>query len=108
MALMETVRSHLSPTVIIDAYEDTFRPGSPPHSKALWQAIGPETGLVMAEGVKLLATLWEQAWLAGGGNANPGRLDAGILRSLYENPNFVKSVFIDEIMHEIAHPSDNH
>ncbi|MGW9947272.1 hypothetical protein J2W92_002609 [Rhizobium leguminosarum] len=107
MALIEKVRTHLSPTVIIDAYEDTFRPGSPPHSKALWQAIGPETGLVMAEGVKLLATLWEQAWLAGGGNANPGRLDAGTLRSLYENQNFVKSVFIDEIMHEIAHPSDD-
>ncbi|MBX5157678.1 S1/P1 Nuclease [Rhizobium sp. NZLR8] len=106
MRLMEKVRTDLSPTVIIDAYEDTFHPGAPPHSKALWEAIGLKTGLVMAEGVKLLATLWEQAWLAGGGNTNAGRVDREILRSHYENQSFVKSVFIDEIMNEIAHPSD--
>jgi len=106
LELMDKVRTTLSPTKIINAYEETFHPGAPPRSRALWQAIGTETGFVMAEGVKLLATLWEQAWLAGVGNTDASRIEPDTLRSLYENQNFVKSVFIDKIMDEIAHPSD--
>ena len=90
---------------LIDAYERSFASGSPPHTKALWSAVSEETGKVMAIGVRTLAMIWDAAWAAGGSNANAGRRDPKRLRACYEDVNFVRSVTVDDIEHEIQHPS---
>jgi hypothetical protein len=90
---------------LINAYERTFAPGSPPHSQALWTDVGKRTGKVMAIGVRTLAMVWDAAWAAGGGNADAGRRDPARLRALYENVNFVRSVTVDDIEQEISTPT---
>jgi hypothetical protein len=105
LATMRDVAKTLSPRHIIDVYEDSFKPGSAPHTQALWSALGVPTGKVMALGVRALAMIWDAAWAAGGGNDDPGRVDAGVLRGHYEDVNFLRSVTVDGIEQEIAHPS---
>jgi hypothetical protein len=73
--------------------------------QALWDAFSDETGKVMALGMRTLAMIWDAAWKAGGGDTNHGRIEPGILRGHYENPNFLRSVTVNEIEDEIAHPS---
>lgn len=102
--LMKEVAGILPPTEIIDAYERSFAPGSPSHNKALWADLGVRTGEVMALGVRTLAMIWDAAWTEGNGNAQPVRLDPDDLRTLYENPDFMRSVTVDEIEHEISNP----
>ena len=59
----------------------------------------------MALGVRTLAMIWDAAWAAGGGKTNAGRIDRDVLRGHYENVNFVRSVTVNEIEQEIAHPT---
>jgi hypothetical protein len=105
LTVMRDVAKILSPRHIIDVYEASFRPGSPSHVQALWQGLGPQTGQVMALGARALAMIWDAAWEAGAGKANPGPIDPKVLRGHYEDPNFLRSVTVDDIQQEIAHPS---
>jgi hypothetical protein len=104
LATMRDVAKILPPRRLIDVYEKSFAPGSPPHTQALWDAVGKETGKVMALGVRTLAMIWDAAWKAGGGDANHSRIDRGILRGHYEDVNFMRSVTVNEIEQEIANP----
>ncbi|MEW6633691.1 MAG: S1/P1 Nuclease, partial [Pseudomonadota bacterium] len=104
LQVMRDVAAILPPRQIIDVYEKSFAPGSPPHTKALWAALSEQTGQVMALGVRSLAMIWEAAWKAGGGTVNHGRIDADVLRGHYEDINFVRSVTVNEIEQEIANP----
>ncbi|MCG6859030.1 MAG: hypothetical protein LJE67_13300 [Salaquimonas sp.] len=94
LTLMHDVAEKLPPRTIIDEYEKTFHPDSPPRSKALWAALGDETAEVMALGARTLAMIWDSAWKAGGGSGNPGSIDRDILRGFYEDPNFIRSVTV--------------
>jgi hypothetical protein len=105
LTLMRDVAKILPPRHLIDIYEESFAPGSPSHNQALWDGVGSETGKVMALGVRTLAMIWDAAWAAGGGNTDHGRIDPDVLRGHYEDVNFVRSVTVDEIEDEIAHPS---
>lgn len=108
LATLETMRdvaADLPPRTIIDAYEASFAPGSPSHNQALWEALKVPTGKVMARGVQTLAMIWDAAWAAGGGTGNPGRIDPAVLRGHYEDPDFIRSVTVDGIEQEIAHPT---
>lgn len=105
LATMRDVAKILPPRRLIDGYEESFAPDSPPRTKALWDAFGSETGKVMALGVRTLAMIWDAAWAAGGGNTDHGRIEPAILRKHYEDVNFLRSVTVDEIEDEIAHPS---
>lgn len=105
LTCMRDVAKILPPRHIIDVYEKSFAPNSPPHTKALWDALGPQTGKVMALGACTLAMIWDSAWVAGGGNNNHGRINPADLRGHYEDSNFVRSVTVDEIEQEIANPS---
>jgi hypothetical protein len=95
----------LPPRTLIDTFEKSFAPGSPSHTDALWSAFHKETGQVMALSVKTLAMLWDSAWKAGSGSKNHGHRRPEDLRAAYENPNFLRSVTVDEIEDEIAHPT---
>jgi len=101
---MRDVAKILPPRRLIDVYEKSFHPGSPPHTQALWDTFSGETGKVMALGVRTLAMIWDAAWAAGGGQSDSGRIAPEILRGHYEDVNFVRSVTVDEIEDEIAHP----
>lgn len=105
LTVMRDVAKILPPRHLIDVYESTFAPGSPPHSEALWKKLGPQTGKVMALGARALAMIWDSAWVAGGGDTDHGRLDRDDLRALYENPNFLRSVTVNDIEQEIARPT---
>jgi hypothetical protein len=101
---MRDVAEALPPKTIIDAYEKSFVDNTS-HVQALWTAVGKETGEVMALGVRTLAMLWDAAWKAGGGNKNAGPVKKDDLRALYEDTNFLRSMTVNGIEHEIAHPS---
>jgi hypothetical protein len=105
LTTMRDVAKILPPHRLIDAYEKSFAPDSPPHTQALWHAVGDETGKVMALGVRTLAMIWDAAWKAGGGTTNHGRIERDILRGHYEDVNFMRSVTLDEIEQEITNPS---
>jgi hypothetical protein len=103
LACMRDVATTLPPVKLINAYEKSFVDGTP-HTQALWDAFADETGEVMALGARTLAMIWDSAWKQGGGRTDSGRRKPADLRALYENANFVRSVTVDEIEHEIANP----
>ena len=105
LTCMHKVAKILPPLVLINAYEKTFMEGSPPQTQALWNTFADETGKVMAFGARTLAMIWDAAWKAGGGQTDHGRIDPGVLRSHYEDVNFVRSVTVDQIEREIANPT---
>ena len=45
---------------------------------------------------------------AGGGHTNAGQIAKPVLRAFYEDTNFLRSVTVTKIEHEIAHPSPLH
>jgi hypothetical protein len=102
---MHEVATILPPRTLIEVYELSFAPGSLPHTQALWKAVGEATGKVMAVGVRTLAMIWDAAWAAGGGHTNAGRRDPKRLRACYEDLNFLRSVTVNGIEHEIKHPA---
>lgn len=104
LTLMRDVAQILPPRDIIDVFEASFAPGAT-HVGALWEGTHTQTGKVMALGVRVLAMLWDAAWAAGGGHTNAGQITKPVLRSLYEDTNFLRSVTVKKIEHEIAHPS---
>jgi len=104
LTLMRDVAGILPPRRIVDVYEHSFVTHES-HVGALWTGTGKETGRIMALGIRTLAMLWEAAWVAGGGHTNAGQIDQGDLRALYEDSNFLRSVTVNGIEHEIAHPS---
>ena len=99
---MRDVATILPPRHIIDVYEESFNPGSAPHTSALWTALHKQTGAVMALGVRTLAMIWDAAWAAGMGAKNPGRMDPAVMRGHYEDQSFMRSVTVDEIDKEIG------
>lgn len=104
LTLMRDVALILPPRDIIDVYEQSFADQTT-HVGALWTGTGTQTGKVLALGVRTLAMLWEAAWVAGGGHTNPGQQTQESLRTLYEDTNFLRSVTVNGIENEIAHPS---
>jgi hypothetical protein len=104
LTLMRDVAATLKPRDIIDVYEQSFVDGTP-HTTALWDGTHVKTGKIMALGIRTLAMLWDAAWAAGGGQHNAGALNKDDLKALYGNRDFVRSVTVNGIEHEIAHPA---
>ena len=104
LTLMRDVAGILPPRDIIDVYEQTLADGTM-HTTALWAGTGTQTGQIMALGIRTLAMLWDAAWAAGRGHRNAGQLTKESLRALYEDTNFLKSVAVNGIEHEVAHPT---
>ncbi len=104
LALMDQVATILPPKTIIDSFEASFRSSVGP-SQYLWNALHQETGEVIAAGAVMLAIIWDTAWAAGGGHGNPGALDPHKVRQCYEDRDFVRSRYINDIMGEITNPT---
>jgi hypothetical protein len=107
LTLMRDVAQILPPRDIIDVYEQSLADGTT-HTTALWTGTGTQTGQLMALGVRTLAMLWDAAWVAGGGATNAGAGPRELLRALYEDTNFLRSVTVNGVENEIAHPSMLH
>lgn len=99
--LMSRAATSVSLADLIDTYIAAGGGKSRRVTGILWQQFGAGTVATMVDGAVALATLWEGAWAAAGGD---GIADAELiaipkakLRRRYENTNFVKSLYLDEI-----------
>ncbi|HEY6803054.1 MAG TPA: hypothetical protein VI306_05680 [Pyrinomonadaceae bacterium] len=105
IGLMEKTRSILSPEHIVEVWDQVGGPSAPNYKK-MWEELGEATGGCMAEGALLLASLWQSAWILGGGDQTIGsyaELDyVNDLRKLFEpngtgnQPAFLPSLWLRE------------
>jgi len=99
--LMERSAVSLPPTTLINEYIGLGGGKSAAVLDGLWDRFGTPTIEAMADGARVLAMLWESAWVAGNGNAiAPGALKTmttTALRRLYKRLDFVESLDLDSI-----------
>jgi len=102
LALMrKTTETTLQPRATVDAYIEAGGKGRVAVQDGLWRQFGTATADAMADGARLLASIWESAWNSGDGDAiHANRLqeiDTDTLMELYEDPEFVKSLHLEDI-----------
>ena len=104
VALMRNTFSELPP---IDIVNEFVREGaSNGDSEAMWSAFGDGTKAAMQNGTHLLAVLWENAWVLGGGESKRVSLDLdqqGVMAICAET-DFVPSLSIAEIGATLKQP----
>jgi hypothetical protein len=97
VGLMRDTFKAVPPDTIIDAYNAA---GQKP--KAMWPALKQDTIAAFVRGTQNLAMLWESAWRQGGGDKiapnKLGPIATDKLMSLYNDRNFVKSFWLDEMV----------
>ena len=100
-ALMVRTAKSLPPATIVDAYIETGGGKSRRVTDTLWGLFGKKTAIAMADGAKILALIWDSAWIAGQGDKLPqsklSSIDKADLQKLYEDPNFVPSLILNDI-----------
>jgi hypothetical protein len=98
---MDQVAAILPPMTILDCYERSGAGTRKATLDARWAEFGDSTAEVMAEGVRVLAMLWQSAWAAGGSDSvAPSRLKAlrpEDVRARYIDRSFVPSSILNEI-----------
>ena len=99
--LMDRVATAIEPRTLVQTYVDAGGKKVVAVQDALWDAFGDQTIAVMADGVRVLAHIWQSAWDAGNGNAISGSAlrieDPADLIGLYTDQAFVESVDLDHI-----------
>jgi hypothetical protein len=107
--LMDRTARSLPPTELIEAFARTQVGRStqgPTVTQAvlaaLWDDVGSATVKVMADGTRTLAAIWEAAFAAGKGTTTipatkAKAVDPSALQTLYEDPDFVRSLDLDHI-----------
>lgn len=106
-AAIETVRlmgrsaKTLPPRTLIEFF---IKKGGTDHVavlEALWTEFGEKTALLMADGARVLARIWEGAWAAAGGDVLAasalGLVNRDRVRDRYVDVKFVPSLELDEI-----------
>jgi len=107
--LMDRTATAVDPETLVDAYAatQTGTTKNPTHnqavSAALWEELGQGTIRNLADGALTLAGLWESAWAQAGGENRFDvndlvAIDPDALRALYEDPDFVPSLDLDNIV----------
>ena len=90
--LMSTTFTLIAPEDIVNAYAQ---------GQDLWARFGDRTKQTMANGVRALAELWENAWKAGNGSAIAntalGAIDPDVLAGIYTRDDFLPSYRIKDI-----------
>lgn len=100
--LMTDTFNKIKPREICDAYDSALRDESPKGQilAMLWEKFGDKTVVVMADGCRSLALLWESAWKEGGGDRTISDVSASRpedLKALYIKKNFLPSFLLTEI-----------
>ncbi|MEO8099330.1 MAG: S1/P1 Nuclease [Acidobacteriota bacterium] len=95
----------IPPKDLVDAYLAAGGKSTVAVQDALWNDYGNATAGVMADGARVLAAIWEGAWIQGSGAAIPqaqlGFVDPDALYNLYTDTDFVKSLDLDHIAPEL-------
>lgn len=101
MTLMAEAQKLIAPAKLCDKYIELGGGKSKPVIQGLWAVFGKATAKTMFNGAVLLATIWEAAWLAGQGeqaaSAKMVAIPESDLQALYQDPEFLKSLDIDNI-----------
>jgi hypothetical protein len=99
--LMIEAQRQISPKKLCDHYISLGGGKSKSVINGLWVKFGDKTAMTMANGLNLLAQLWDAAWRQGNGNAigeqQLGAIDLSALMKLYRDPAFVPSLELDDI-----------
>jgi hypothetical protein len=98
--LIDATQKRIPPREIVDKWVEL----KPVHNKGtrnseMWDAFGDRTVECMARGCRYLAKIWQGAWKSGGGDQTIGEgeeLSPEGIMSLYNDPNFVKSLRLDK------------
>lgn len=104
--LMDRSAKRIPPTDLVDAYIDAGARKIVAVYDVLWETYGDDTSKVMWDGAQVLASIWEGAWKAGGGNEYEldalGPITLKKLRVLYQSSKFVPSLDLDDIEAELV------
>jgi hypothetical protein len=102
LGLMYDAQKRLPPKKIIAADDPTLQ--KPARAQRLWNntLVRKATIESLAQSVKVLATMWQAAWKAGGGNALPAgslvKFEEKDLNAIYRHEaSFLKSLSLDEM-----------
>jgi hypothetical protein len=99
--LMAYAAQVLPPADLCDAYAALGGGKSKPVIDRLWKRFGTETADVMAQGARVLAHIWNCAWIDGGGDkaaaASLKTFTEAKLASFYRDPTFIPSLDLDQI-----------
>jgi len=94
--LMRGTHQDLPPLEIIETYNQCDRP------RDMWPTLAKKTIACSARGCRNLANLWESAWKEGKGSAvavgKLGPISTEKLRDLYGNKEFVKAMWLDDMI----------
>ena len=101
VALMRDTFANTPPAKIVKRFQKLRDLDEKPAAiaDALWDSFGESTLVNMADGCRLLAHLWDSAWISGGG-AQQGKHNAvpeERLDELYRDPDFVRSLTLDAL-----------
>jgi len=99
---MQATFDKIKPREIVDAYDNALNADMAKGDilSMLWKTFGPRTIDVMADGCKLLALLWQSAWIEGSGDRNITDLTAcnhPKLSGLYVKKSTLPSYLLTEI-----------
>jgi hypothetical protein len=101
VALMDRTATTLPPTDILDAYVALHGGQSHATLDGLWARFADPTAKVMADGTRVLAHLWSEAWRVGDGAAIPTKklktIKPAAMIALYRDEAFVPSLDLDRI-----------
>lgn len=97
VGLMRETFAALPPAKILDVFDAV---GKKP--KAMWPDLKQKTIATFVRGSLNLAMLWESAWKQGNGDkiasSKLAAIPTGALMNLYNDDNFVKSMWLDEMV----------
>ncbi|MFN7972988.1 MAG: hypothetical protein U0166_11665 [Acidobacteriota bacterium] len=106
VALMASTHKRLPPRRIVDAFLE-FDGNKADRPAFLWKRFGAKTIRCMRAGANLLATLWESAWAAGGGEAHvptTKTFKGSAIMDTCRNPKFLESLSIARIGQVLKKP----
>jgi hypothetical protein len=99
--LMDRTARKIRPRRLIDRYIALGGGTSKATIDGLWSTFGTATAAVMADGVRVLRSIWRGAWEEGGGLsaavADLGTVDMALVAARYRSTTFLPSLDLDHI-----------
>ena len=96
--LMKKTLALIDPLEVIDAYNAEEGQERVPH---MWNVLGARTMKTIANGARALATIWQSAWVEGGGNSIAATklvtVPTASLRTLYLKKDFLESNWLKDM-----------
>jgi hypothetical protein len=101
VALMDRTAKAIPPIDLVNAYVNLGGGSSHRTLDGLWAQFADATAQVMADGVRVLAHVWEEAWRVGNGAAIPAKklkeAKADDVVARYRDKDFVPSLDLDQL-----------